>query len=86
MLLELFIESCIFVFAALVLVGGGSGLVWLTLDLGQTSAALQLPLGLVYLALPLSGLVTMFYAALHGAEVLGRLCAPADALDDGGAA
>jgi len=85
-LLELFIECCIFVFAALVLVGGGSGLVWLTLDLGQTSAALQMPLGLVYLVLPLSGLLTMFYAALHGAEALNRFRAPGDVIDDGRAA
>jgi TRAP-type C4-dicarboxylate transport system permease small subunit len=85
-MLELFIEACIFVFAALVLVFGGSGLVWLTLDLGQTSAALQIPLGFVYLVLPLSGLLMMFYAALHGAEALSRLRAPGDAIDDGGAA
>ncbi len=71
--LELFIEACIFVFAASVLVFGGSGLVWLTLDLGQTSAALQIPLGIVYLVLPLSGLLMMFYAALHAADALHRL-------------
>ena len=75
--LELFIEACIFVFAALVLVIGGSGLVWLTLDLGQTSAALQVPLGYVYLVLPLSGLLMMFYSALHGAEAFMVLRAPA---------
>lgn len=67
-MLELFIETCIFIFAALVLVVGGTGLVWLTLDLGQTSAALQLPLGLVYLVLPISGLLMMFYSAMHGSE------------------
>jgi TRAP-type C4-dicarboxylate transport system permease small subunit len=81
-ILELFIEVCIFVFAALVLVIGGSGLVWLTLDLGQTSAALQIPLGFVYLVLPLSGLLMMFYSGLHGAEALNRFCAPSDAFDD----
>jgi len=85
-MLELFIEACIFVFAALVLVFGGSGLVWLTLDLGQTSAALQIPLGFVYLVLPLSGLLMMFYSALHGAEALNQLRAPGDTIDDGGAA
>jgi TRAP-type C4-dicarboxylate transport system permease small subunit len=74
--LEIFIEACIFVFAALVLVFGGSGLVWLTLDLGQTSAALQIRLGFVYLVLPLSGLLMMFYSALHGGEALRRLRAP----------
>jgi len=85
-ILELFIEGCIFVFAALVLVVGGSGLVWLTLDLGQTSAALQIPLGVVYLVLPLSGLLMMFYSALHGAEALSRFRAPKEAIDDGGGA
>lgn len=85
-MLELFIEVCIFVFAALVLVFGGSGLVWLTLDLGQTSAALQIPLGLIYLVLPLSGLLMMFYSALHGAEALSRFRAPADAFEEGGTA
>ncbi len=83
--LDLFIECCIFVFAALVLVVGGSGLVWLTLNLGQTSAALHVPLGFVYLVLPLSGLLMMFYAALHGADALDRLRAPGDAIGDGGA-
>jgi TRAP-type C4-dicarboxylate transport system permease small subunit len=82
-MLELFIESCIFVFAALVLVFGGSGLVWLTLDIGQTSAALQVPLGFVYLVLPLSGLLMMLYSALHGAEALRRLSIQADTSEDG---
>lgn len=82
-LLELFIETCIFVFAALVMVVGGSGLVWLTLDLGQTSAALQIPLGFVYLVLPLSGLVMMFYSALHGAEAFKAFRAETDTADAG---
>jgi TRAP-type C4-dicarboxylate transport system permease small subunit len=67
----LFIELLIFCFALLVLVVGGTGLVRLTLSLGQTSAALQVPLGYVYLALPFSGLLMMFFSALHAAgEVL----------------
>jgi TRAP-type C4-dicarboxylate transport system permease small subunit len=69
-LLLLFVETCIFVFALLVLVVGGASLVRLTLSLGQTSAALQVPLGYVYLALPLSGLLMMFFAALHAADEL----------------
>ena len=82
-MLELFIETCIFVFAALVLVVGGTGLVWLTLDLGQTSAALQIPLGFVYLVLPLSGFLMMFYSALHGAEALQALRAETGTSDAG---
>jgi TRAP-type C4-dicarboxylate transport system permease small subunit len=73
-LLEIFIESCIFVFATAVLVVGGAGLVWVTLDLGQTSAALQIPLGYVYLVLPLSGLLMMYYSAVHGFEALKNAC------------
>jgi len=81
-IIELFIEVCIFLFAALVLVFGGSGLVWLTLDLGQTSAAMQIPLGLIYMVLPLSGILMMFYSALHGAEALNRFRGPAEAVDE----
>jgi TRAP-type C4-dicarboxylate transport system permease small subunit len=77
-LLLLFVEVCIFTFALVVLVIGGASLVRLTLSLGQTSAALQVPLGYVYLALPLSGLLMMFFAAVHAADEL-RL---AGAVDD----
>jgi TRAP-type C4-dicarboxylate transport system permease small subunit len=56
------IEACVFLFALSVLVIGGTQLVTLTLTLGQTSAALHVPLGYVYLVLPLSGLLMMFYA------------------------
>ena len=60
--LGVFTEVCIFLFALFVLVIGGIRLVALTLILGQTSAAIQVPLGYVYLALPLSGLLIMFYS------------------------
>ena len=36
----------------------------LTLTLGQTSTALHIPIGYVYLVLPLSGLLIMYYAVL----------------------
>ncbi len=62
------IEACIFLFALSVLVIGGTHLVTLTLTLGQTSAALHVPLGYVYLALPLSGLLIMFYAVRDALE------------------
>jgi TRAP-type C4-dicarboxylate transport system permease small subunit len=55
-------EACVFLFALSVLVIGGTHLVTLTLTLGQTSAALHVPLGYVYLVLPLSGLLMMFYS------------------------
>ena len=71
--LEIFIEGCTLVFAFFALVVGGARLVWVTLYLGQTSAALQIPLGYVYLAVPLSGLLIMFYAAYAMAEQIQAL-------------
>ncbi len=55
------IHTCTLLFALAVLVGGGTRLVWTMLYLGQTSAGLQIPLGYVYLAVPLSGLLITFY-------------------------
>ena len=48
-------------FSLAVLVVGGARLVQLTWMLGQTSAALQLPMAVVYMALPLSGLTLIFF-------------------------
>ena len=56
-------ELCVAAFAVGVLLIGGLRLVSLTLSLGQTSAALGIPIGYVYLALPLSGLLITWYAA-----------------------
>ncbi len=52
-------------FAGSVMVYGGYALVSLTLGLGQTSAALRIPLGYVYVAIPLSGLLICVYSLLN---------------------
>jgi TRAP-type C4-dicarboxylate transport system permease large subunit len=52
----------VLVFALTVMVGGGGRLVWIQLSLGQQSAALQLKLGYVYLAVPLAGACIVFYS------------------------
>jgi len=49
-------------FACIVLIYGGGRLMWLTLELRQTSAALAIPMGYVYSVLPLSGLLIAFYS------------------------
>ena len=54
--------GCVCLFALAVLVGGGSWLVYTRFHLGVTSASLALNLGYVYLVLPLSGLLTAYYA------------------------
>ena len=59
------VEAFALLFAVAVLVVGGGRLVWTMLYLGQTSAALQVPLGYVYVAVPISGGLIAFYAASH---------------------
>lgn len=79
--LGVLIETCIFLFALSVLVFGGIRLVALTLTLGQTSAALHVPLGYVYLALPLSGLLILFYTV---GAVVGQRAVLREREDDRG--
>lgn len=54
--------GAVVLFAVAVMGVGGTNLVRLTLLLEQTSAALAIPLGWVYLALPLAGALMTFYA------------------------
>ena len=51
------VDGSVLVFALAVLVVGGGALVALTLELEQYSPALGLPMAVVYLALPASGLI-----------------------------
>lgn len=59
---KMLIQVIILSFALLVLIIGGLRLVFVSFELGQTSSALQLSLGYVYLALPLSGVLICYYA------------------------
>jgi TRAP-type C4-dicarboxylate transport system permease small subunit len=52
-------------FALVVMVIGGINLVYITLHLGQTSSALQVPLGLVYSIVPISGCFIIFFSIYH---------------------
>jgi len=63
--LRIFIQGCILAFAVGALIVGGGRLVYVQLTLGQTSASLGIPIGYVYLVLPLSGLVMGFYTLCH---------------------
>jgi len=55
------IAASIFLFAASVMVFGGLRLVLLTFSLKQTSAALNLPLGVVYMSVPIAGVLICIY-------------------------
>jgi TRAP-type C4-dicarboxylate transport system permease small subunit len=59
------IHSLIFLFALSVMVIGGVYLMYTRFVLQVKSAALQLPLGFVYVVLPISGLIIMYYEVLH---------------------
>ena len=59
--LDGFVLTAITLFSLCVLVIGGGRLCWITFELGQRSAALELPLGIIYLVLPISGLLIVYY-------------------------
>ncbi len=59
--LDIFINMIIAVFAFFVFVVGGIRLVFITLSLNQISSALKLPVGYVYIVLPISGVIIMYY-------------------------
>lgn len=64
----LLVQFCVFVFAFLVMVVGGIRLVAITFALNQISAALRIKLGFVYLVLPVSGVLLLFYSVLFFVE------------------
>ena len=64
-LLLYLIHSLIFLFSLSVMVCGGMVLMYTRFVLQVKSAALQLPLGYVYIVLPISGLIIMYYEVLH---------------------
>ena len=59
--LELFISACIILFSFFILVIGGTWLVYTRFALEVKSAALEIPLGYVYIVLPISGLLIIFF-------------------------
>ena len=68
---KLFSELVVILFAALVLVFGGFKMS--QLSMGQSSSSLQIPMGYIYLALPLSGVVTIVYNILNISDIVKEL-------------
>lgn len=60
--LAISINAIIIAFAVSVMVIGGLSLVYMTFHTKQSSSAMQLPLGYVYLVQPLSGLLISYYS------------------------
>lgn len=61
---ELFVFAIVALFSLLVMVIGGVGLVMRTLELEQISVALKMPMGYVYLAVPISGAFLVLYSLI----------------------
>lgn len=55
------IDVLILIFVVAVLIIGGSYYVWLTFSLGQRAPSLDIPVGVVYLAVPLSGFFIAYF-------------------------
>jgi TRAP-type C4-dicarboxylate transport system permease small subunit len=74
--LDTVINGLIISFSILILIIGGSNLVFITFYLNQISSALQLPIGYVYMVIPISGLFIVYYAVTdiillwHSAQTL----------------
>lgn len=75
-LLNIVINLLIFLFSGLVIVTGGLKLIDKTLATSQVSAAMQIPMGYVYVILPLCGAVMMFYALYFIATGIRGLSRP----------
>ncbi|MBS9461830.1 TRAP transporter small permease [Flagellimonas sp. 389] len=59
--LMLVVRLLIIVFCLVAMVIGGSRLVYITYVLGQNSPALQVPLAVVYMVIPISGILIIYY-------------------------
>lgn len=78
---EIIAFALIFAFAVYVMLYGGYDLVVSTFELGQTSPVFGLPMGYVYLAVPISGFFMVIYSFIGLAE---RIKTARDGKQEGG--
>ncbi len=70
--MQIIIQMLVLFFALIVMVIGGLNLVFQTFYLKQISASLQINLGFVYLVLPISGLLIIFYSVYNVFVILKK--------------
>lgn len=63
--LNILINVLVAIFSLFVMVWGGTNLVYITLKLDQISSTLNIPLGYVYVVVPLSGLLIIYYSIVN---------------------
>jgi TRAP-type C4-dicarboxylate transport system permease small subunit len=68
--LQLFIHGMVIFFGAVIMVGGGSNLVYISQLLQQKSATLQVPLSWVYVMVPFSGILVVYYHSFHLVQLI----------------
>ena len=69
---EILVAGIVFLFALFLLVFGGWRLVDLTFTLKQISPVMGIPMGYVYLVLPLTGILFMYYSVYFVVETIKR--------------
>ncbi|QDG74906.1 TRAP transporter small permease [Labrenzia sp. PHM005] len=72
------IIAAIALFATLIMIYGGTGLVSRTLETGQVSPALRIPMGFIYIAIPFSGICILYYCLTFFADLLREGRGPND--------
>lgn len=70
---ELLIQIAIATFSFFILVYGGTNLALKTLSTGQLTPALGWEMGYIYLCLPISGLLMIFYSIVYSIEKIQQL-------------
>lgn len=71
--LNLIVHSVVLLFAVLVFLIGGLRYVYISFALGQTSPALQLPIGFVNMVLPISGIFILYYKLSELFDLLKKM-------------
>jgi len=70
---EFFIYGFVILFSLLVMIWGGLRLLYITFYLKQVSAALQIPMGVVYMVVPVTGVLFIFYSVFFITEARQKL-------------
>lgn len=77
LLLDIVTSVIISIFVFVIFLIGGLRYIYISFKLGQTSAALEVPMGYVYLVLPLSGIIIIYFKilAIRDARIASKLMA-----------
>lgn len=78
-ILSVGIESCVIIFATIVMIWGGWSLTAKTFANNQVTPALQIPMGYIYMVVPIAGALLVFFAII---AIYEALIVPIDSTDN----